>query len=87
MFFRVAAIEFDPNDPFSIIGHPSREYLWILSRTPTMEPDQYERVLEQIESHSYTLDRLNRTPQPPEPSSAKREPGGQAGVSFSIKRR
>jgi hypothetical protein len=28
-----------------------------------MQPDRYARVLEQIESHGYTLDRLNRTPQ------------------------
>jgi hypothetical protein len=32
-----------------------------------MELEQYERVLEQIESQGYTLDRLNRTPQLPEP--------------------
>jgi hypothetical protein len=64
VLFRVAAIKLDPDYPFSIIGHPSREYLWILSRTPTMQPDRYARVLEQIESHGYTLDRLNLTPQP-----------------------
>jgi apolipoprotein D and lipocalin family protein len=60
-------IALDPDYQYSVIGHPSREYLWILSRTPTMELEQYERVLEQIESQGYTLDRLNRTPQLPEP--------------------
>jgi apolipoprotein D and lipocalin family protein len=58
-------IALDPDYQYSVIGHPTREYLWILSRTPTMQPDRYARVLEQIESHGYTLDRLNRTPQPP----------------------
>ena len=64
-------IALDPDYQYSVIGHPSREYLWILSRTPTMQPDRYERVLEQIESHGYTLDRLNRTPQPPALPSGK----------------
>jgi len=60
-------IELDPDYAYAVIGHPSREYLWILSRTPTMEPDRYARVLERIEAHGYALDRLNRTPQPPGP--------------------
>lgn len=60
-------IELDPDYQFAVIGHPSREYLWILSRTPTLQPDRYARVLEEIEAHGYALDRLNRTPQPPEP--------------------
>jgi apolipoprotein D and lipocalin family protein len=64
-------IELDPDYQYAVIGHPSREYLWILSRTPTMQPDQYASVLERIESHGYTLDRLNRTPQPPAPTSGE----------------
>jgi apolipoprotein D and lipocalin family protein len=59
-------IELDPDYAYAVIGHPSREYLWILSRTPTLPPARYERVLERIESHGFALDRLARTPQPPE---------------------
>jgi len=58
-------IELDPDYRYAVIGDPSREYLWILSRTPTLAPEQYARVLERIEAHGYTLDRLQRTPQPP----------------------
>jgi len=64
-------IELDSDYEYAVIGHPSREYLWILSRTPTMPADRYARVLEQIESHGYALDRLNRTPQPPAPASGE----------------
>jgi apolipoprotein D and lipocalin family protein len=60
-------IELDSNYEYSVIGHPSREYLWILSRTPTMSPDRYARILERIEEHGYVLERLDRTPQPMEP--------------------
>jgi apolipoprotein D and lipocalin family protein len=49
----------------AVIGHPSREYLWILSRTPTMEPNRYAQLLGRIEAHGYEVERLNRTPQPP----------------------
>jgi len=64
-------IELDPDYQYAVIGHPSREYLWILSRTPTMQADRYARVLERIESHGYTLDRLDLTPQPPAPASGE----------------
>ena len=60
-------IELDANYQFAVVGHPSREYLWILARARTLEPEQYARLLERIEAHGYALDRLNRTPQPPEP--------------------
>jgi len=58
-------IELDPDYRYAVIGNPSREYLWILSRTPTLPAEQYAQLLERIESHGYTLDRLQRTPQPP----------------------
>jgi len=38
-------IDLDPDYRYAVIGHPSREYLWILSRTPTMQPDLYMRAL------------------------------------------
>ena len=64
-------IELDPDYAYAVIGHPSREYLWILSRTPTLQSDRYAHVLERIKAHGYTLDRLNRTPQPPIPASSE----------------
>ena len=60
-------IELDSDYEYAVIGHPSREYLWILSRTPTMNPDRYAQILERIEQHGYTLERLNPTPQSTEP--------------------
>jgi apolipoprotein D and lipocalin family protein len=58
-------IELDPEYRYAVIGHPSRNYLWILSRSRTMDPALYERLLARIEEHGYDLERLNRTPQPP----------------------
>ncbi len=57
-------IELDPDYRYAVIGHPSREYLWILARTPEMDAERYAQLLERIEAHGYALDRLTQTPQP-----------------------
>jgi apolipoprotein D and lipocalin family protein len=57
-------IELDSEYRYSVVGHPSRDYLWILSRTPTMDPSVYETLLRRIEARGYDLERLNPTPQP-----------------------
>jgi len=60
-------IELDEQYRYAVVGHPSREYLWILARTPSMDPALYARLLERIEAHGYALDRLQRTLQPTAP--------------------
>lgn len=60
-------IELDSDYRYAVVGHPSRDYLWILARTPTLDPGVYEALLSRIESHGYDLERLNRTPQPANP--------------------
>lgn len=50
---------------YAVVGHPGRDYLWILSRTPTMEEAKYEGILEKLKTEQqYPLDRLQRTLQP-----------------------
>jgi apolipoprotein D and lipocalin family protein len=58
-------IDLDSDYRYAVVGHPSRDYLWILSRTRTMDPSLYEAILGRIEAKGFDLDRLNRTPQPP----------------------
>lgn len=57
-------IELAPDYSYAVVGHPGRDYLWILSRTPTMAPDVYEGILARLEAQKYPLGRLKRTPQP-----------------------
>jgi apolipoprotein D and lipocalin family protein len=59
-------IELDPDYRYAVVAHPSRNYLWILSRTRTMDPAVYERLLARIEAQGFDVERLNRTPQPEE---------------------
>ncbi|MEO8213186.1 MAG: lipocalin family protein [Myxococcales bacterium] len=49
---------------YAVVGHPSRDYLWILSRSPTMDEDTYQRLLEGLRTRGYDTLRLVRTQQP-----------------------
>ena len=49
---------------YAVVGHPTRKYLWVLSRTPEMEESVYRGILERSEKQGYDTGRLMRTPQP-----------------------
>jgi apolipoprotein D and lipocalin family protein len=46
---------------YAVVGHPSRDYLWILARQPTMSPELYQAILARLEEQGYELHRLVRT--------------------------
>jgi apolipoprotein D and lipocalin family protein len=56
-------IDLGENYEYAVVGHPSRDYLWILSRTPTLDSAVYEGILARLRGQGYDLDRLSRTPQ------------------------
>jgi apolipoprotein D and lipocalin family protein len=55
----------DPEYRFVVVGHPSRDYLWILARTPTLDPARYSMLLAHVEAQGFDATRLVRTPQLP----------------------
>ncbi len=57
-------VDLAPDYTFAVVGHPSRDYLWILSRTPQLSPEVYDGILGRLRASGYDLDRLNRTAQP-----------------------
>jgi apolipoprotein D and lipocalin family protein len=57
-------IGLDPEYRWAIVGEPSRDYLWILSRTPSIPDELYQRLMEQVRAAGYDTTRLRRTPQP-----------------------
>ncbi|RME80827.1 MAG: hypothetical protein D6775_15210 [Caldilineae bacterium] len=57
-------IDLGENYEYAVVGHPSRDYLWILSRTPTMEESVYQGILNRLQTKGYPLDRLQKTLQP-----------------------
>ena len=56
-------IELGDNYEYAVVGHPERTYLWILSRTPTMDKDFYEELIERIKNKGYDTTKLLITPQ------------------------
>jgi len=39
-------IDLDPEYRWVLVGTPNRKYLWVLSRTPTLEHEVLERLLQ-----------------------------------------
>ena len=51
------------NYDYAVIGHPSLSMLWILSRTPTLEPSTLQHALEVAQRDGFSTERLRATPQ------------------------
>ena len=45
---------------YAVVGHPSRDYLWVLSRTPQMADGTYTDILSRISKQGYDLDRIKK---------------------------
>ena len=61
-------VDLDPEYRYAVVGEPKREYLWILSRSPEMDPAMYESILERLKTMGYDPSKLMKTSQ----SSAKK---------------
>jgi apolipoprotein D and lipocalin family protein len=48
---------------YAVVGHPNRQYLWILSRTPKMESDLYNQILQRLEKKGFKTSMLLKTDQ------------------------
>ena len=44
-----------PDYTYAVIGEPDRKYLWILSRTPSMDEITLQGILEQVRQKGYDL--------------------------------
>lgn len=54
---------------YAVVGHPGRDYLWILSRAPTMSAEVYQAILSGLKVQGYETARLVRTEQPATPAA------------------
>ncbi|MDX2452581.1 lipocalin family protein [Desulfosarcina sp.] len=57
-------IDLDDDYQWAVVGVPSRKYLWILSRTPTLDGAVYDGILRRVIEKGYDPTRLQLTPQP-----------------------
>lgn len=51
-------IALDPEYRWAVVGEPGRDYLWILSRSPTMERTRFEALKAKATAMGYDLDPL-----------------------------
>ncbi len=65
-------IDLGKNYEYAVIGNPTREYLWILSRTREMEGELYEAILSRLKDNQYDTSRLIKTGQQYEKQDTKR---------------
>lgn len=51
-------VELDPDYRWAVVGGPSRDYLWVLSRSPAMPRAQFEAIRERARARGYPVDKL-----------------------------
>jgi len=51
-------IDLGENYEYAVVGHPDRTYLWILSRTKTMNEKVYTEILSRLNEQGYDTTRL-----------------------------
>jgi apolipoprotein D and lipocalin family protein len=56
-------IDLDERYQLVAVAEPKREYLWVLSRTPKVEPDVYKALLGRLKGQGFDLSRLELTKQ------------------------
>lgn len=61
-------VALDPEYRYAVVSEPSREYLWILARTPAMDGPAYDALVDQLRLAGYPVDQLVRTPHSTTPS-------------------
>lgn len=50
-----------PDYSWAVVSHPNRNYLWILSRTKTLDETTYSRIIELIKAKGLNSQRLKKT--------------------------
>lgn len=56
-------IDLDPDYSLVAVSEPSREYLWVLSRTPGVDAQRYQALLARLAAKGFDLTRLEPTSQ------------------------
>jgi apolipoprotein D and lipocalin family protein len=51
-------VDLDPDYRWAVVGGPSRKYMWVLSRSPTMDRALFEQIRDRAAQRGYVVDRL-----------------------------
>jgi len=58
-------IGLDEDYRWTVVGHPSREYAWIMAREPELEQTRYQALLELLNERGFDSSQLRKVPQRP----------------------
>ena len=61
-------VDLDQEYEYAVVSGPSREVLWILSRTPSIDGTRYEDIVERLAQMGFEVDKLEKMPQPSDSS-------------------
>jgi apolipoprotein D and lipocalin family protein len=56
-------IELPDDYSYAVVSNPSMKYLWILSRTKTMDPTVLDGIKQRLAGKGFDLNKLKLTPQ------------------------
>ena len=56
-------MELDENYQYALVGDPSRKYLWVLSRSKTLDEAIYSKLLDHAKEEGFAIDQLIRVNQ------------------------
>jgi apolipoprotein D and lipocalin family protein len=67
-------IDLDPDYQWTVIGHPSRRYGWIMARERTLPDDVYAGILSRLAAQGYDPSKFAKVPQVPPTASRETDP-------------
>ncbi len=56
-------IDLDQDYSYTVIGYPSKKYVWIMARDPVMEQGLYKKILENLSDIGYDISLIQKVPQ------------------------
>ena len=56
-------IELDKDYSYTVIGYPSKKYVWIMAREPQMDEDLYDTILNNLSEIGYDITLIQKVPQ------------------------
>jgi apolipoprotein D and lipocalin family protein len=75
-FFKVISVKYlildlDPDYQWAVVGHPSRNYGWILTRTKVLPDATYQGILTRLRAQGYDTSKFSKVPQQPAPAASQ----------------
>jgi apolipoprotein D and lipocalin family protein len=58
-------IDLDPHYQWTVVGHPSRNYGWIMARKKTLPDSTYRAIIRRLAAQGYDTSRFQKVPQIP----------------------